>query len=232
MAVTAALGISLTAIAAVFHVAPDGTKTIVLATDSLETIELNRGDQTHAKAWRRICKIGNAGRFYYAVAGLSANALGSYDAYKILATTLSTAASFAEQTATFEKQIVAALNGLPIPAPRSSSRIEVLVIDSEHFPQYYFGVVNRDAKGLWSMRPTSGVRSAAMTTDTFFVGIQIGKRAAEFQSRLPSEQPETLRQMLQREAIDRPQDVAEPFSILRITNGRAEWLERGACAER
>jgi hypothetical protein len=70
-----------------------------------------------------------------------------------------------------------------------------------------------------------------MKTDTYFVGMGIGKRAAELQLRLPTAQVSTIREMLEREASDRPNEVGEPFTIVRIADGHAEWLEQGACGE-
>jgi hypothetical protein len=146
-----------------------------------------------------------------------------------MARALATPGDFNAQIARLEYEMVTSLNG--INAPLSEQRIELLVIDSENFPRYYFGVIDREENGRWSMRSSSGIRGGPMMTDTLFVGMGIGKRAAELQARLPAEQLATIREMLEREASDRPSDVGKPFSIVRITDGHAEWLERGACGE-
>jgi hypothetical protein len=228
MAVSIILGISLTAIAAVFHISPDGRKIIVMGADGLETITWGNNERTATVTHREVCKIRNTAGFYYAMDGLRAGG-SSYDAYKEMERALATPGDFKARVALLESQTVTALNG--INAPLSDQRIEILIIDSESFPSYYFGVIDREANGRWSMRSSSGIREGPMITDTSFVGMGIGKRAAELKSRLPTEQIATIREMLQLEAIDRPKEVGEPFSIVRITDVEAEWQERGVCAE-
>ncbi len=227
MAVSIILGVSLTAIAAVFHISPDGRKSIVMGADGLDTMTWGNSKGTAIAAHSEICKIRNTVGFYYAMSGLSAG--GSYDAYKEMERALATPGDFKARIALLESEMVTSLNA--IKAPLSAQRIEILVIDSESFPGYYFGVIDREANGKWSMRSSSEIREGPMTTDTSFVGMGIGKRAAELQPRLPTEQLTTIREMLEREAVDRPTEVGKPFSIVRITDGHAEWLERGACGE-
>ena len=220
--------ISLTAIAAVFHVSPNGTKSIVVAADGLETIVQRSGEVDMGITRRRRCKIANTEAFYYAIVGLSAGP--RYDGYSEVKRALMAPGDFKARVARLESGILASLNGLQ--APPSEKRIELLVIDSEHFPTHYFGVVNREPDGRWNMRSDSGIREGPMTTDTLFVGMGIGKHAAELQSQLPIEQVAIVQEMLQRESADRPLQVGEPFSILRITGPTAEWIERGACGQK
>ena len=190
----------MTAIAAVFHISPDGSTSVVMGADGLDTITSGNSEGKVITTHSKICKIGSTAGFYYAMNGL--RAAKSYDAYREIERALITPGDFKARIAHLESAIVASLD--EIYAPLSEKRIEILIIDSEHFPRYYFGVIDREASGKWHMRSSSGIREGPMTTNTFFVGMGIGKRAAELQSRLPAEQLTTIREMLQREAIDRP----------------------------
>lgn len=222
------LRISLTAIATVFHTSSDGTKSIVMGADGLDTITFGEKEAANT-GHRKICKIRSTDGFYYAMSGLRGGGPGgTYDAYKVMERALGTPGDFTARTARLEAVMGTILNGLN--APVSDRRIEMMVIDSSAFPLYYFGVIDRDSNGTWSVRSGSGIREGPLLRDKF-VGVGIGPRAAQLQSRLMVEQPSTIREMLQQESLDRPGEVGEPFSIIRITEGHAEWLERGACGD-
>jgi hypothetical protein len=138
MAVSIALKISLTAIAAVFHVSPDGSKIIVLGADGVDTITLGDDKERAFTGRGTNCKIASTDGFYYAMAGLSAGGPDSgYNAYKEMERALTTQGDFKARITNLEAEILTTLNRLN--APSSDRRVEMLIIDSSTFLRYYLG---------------------------------------------------------------------------------------------
>jgi hypothetical protein len=218
---------SATAIVAIFQNTA-GQSRIVFGVDGLQTLVDGQGKPIDSHAQ---CKIGRIDSYFYAVAGIVYSPDRSYDVYRELQTTLSGKGSFAEKVKLLEAVLLKELNSTAEWPPPAF--VQVFIVNSAEFPNYYIGYFARDAWGQWRMLPRSGMRdSIPMDTRVVVLGVRDSTPPSNDRlNNLLKDAAAAVKQLIREQAAQHPTTVGEPISIVEIKKSGVHWIERGACEQ-
>jgi hypothetical protein len=214
---------SATAIVAIFQNTA-GQSRIVFGVDGRQTLVNGEGKLfgSHSQ-----CKIGRTDSYFYAVAGVAYSPDRSYDAYRELQTTLSGKDSFDKKVQLLEAVLLKEMNSTADWPPPAI--VQVFIVNSAEFPNYYIGYFARDELGHWGMLPRSGVRdSIPMDTRVVVLGVRDSTPPSKD---LLKDAAAAVKQLIREQVAQHPTAVGEPISIVEIKESGVRWIERGACEQ-
>jgi hypothetical protein len=200
----------------------DVRQRVILATDSMGVVRDSSGVSTKIQ-----CKIAVLKRFVFAFAGPVQNKSAGFDAYRDMELALQQPGSFAAKMQAFEHRVLMNLNTLE----NGTKTLEVVAIDTDHFPRHYLGVFTPSRDGTWRIQPESGIREK-LGYPVRYLLLGVRDHIATELTTTPRRFEDTaagVASLIEVEERSHPDLVGGVVTMVKIQNGVIEWLSPGVC---
>ncbi len=214
-----------TTIVAILHRDEAGVQTITFGADGRQVLMNNGRNRLGAS---QTCKIWQVGPYLFGIAG---TVIGpGFDLFSQVKEILSRAGSLEQSVKQLEPAIIGRMTEVHPPNQPGTAVSGLLIIDTLHFPQYYFGSVLHNETG-YAFDAQAGIRKGPLPLNTRIIVLGLTDHFPDVPglTELLSDPVTAIRTLIQVETDAHPDSVGPPTAIVEVTESGIHWIERGAC---